>query len=202
MVTPQGGKRVNDADFEARISSLRRADPEAVAWMFETFRDDVERCFRRRPPEDRADMVQDVFVTAMTRLHSFQGQTEAVLRAWLRSIAFHRWHHRWEADQVRQRHAGMALELMLDVNPSHRAFADPTADPLLQVVERDVVGGLLRRLTPGQAEVVRAHVLEGRTTQEIAADWGVPKERVRGLYKRGMARLRSAGAGQELRGAA
>ncbi len=188
-----------ESRFGARMTDLKRGDSEAVAWMFANFKDDVERCFRRRPPEDRADMVQDVFVTAMIRLHTFEGDTEAVLRAWLRSIAFHRWHHRWEADQVRQRHQGPALEQLLELNPSHPAFRDHRMDPAVDVVDRDEVGNLLRMLTPRQAEVVRAHVLDGKSTQDIADSWGVPRERIRGLYKRGMARLR--GPRQDLRAA-
>ena len=193
---------MSEEDFATRVDGLRQGEPDAIAWMFETFRDDMDRCFRHRPPEDRADLVQDVFVTAIGRLHSFEGTREVVLRAWLRSIAFHRWHHRWEADQVRQRHAGMALDLLLEVNPTHSALSDELADPCLAVVENDVIGGLLRHLTPGQARVVRARVIEGRTTQEIAADWGVSRERVRGLYKRGMARLRVSASSRSLLGAA
>jgi len=179
-----------DEDFAAHLEGLRLAEPDAISWMFTAFRADVERCFRQRPPEDRADLVQDVFVTAITRLHSFRGDRPAVLRAWLKSIAFHRWHHRWEADLVRQRHAGVALEVLLDLHPSHPAFSDDRADPAMEIIERDVVGRLLRCLTPGQAQAVHAHVIEGKSTRQIAADWGVPRERVRGLYKRGMARLR------------
>lgn len=193
---------MSEDEFVARVVALRQGRPDAVEWMFQTFKDDVERCFRRRPPEDRADLVQDVFLTALTRLHSFQGEREAVLRAWLRSIAFHRWHHRWEADLVRQRHAGMPLELLLDVNPRHRALADQASDPSLGLVQRETVARVLSHLTPGQAEVVRAHVLEGKSTEQIARDWGVPKERVRGLYKRGMAKLRRCSDARELRGAA
>ncbi len=193
---------MSEDDFAARLKGLREGAPDAVEWMFSNFKDDVERCFRRRPAEDRADLVQDVFVTAITRLHSFQGEREVVLRAWLRSIAFHRWHHRWEADRVRQRHAGVPLEVLMEVNPSHRSLADRDSDPALRLLEREVVGTFLGRLTPGQAEVVRAHVLEGKSTEQIALDWGVPKERVRGLYKRGMARLRRCSDARELRGAA
>ncbi len=181
-----------EEDFAVHLDGLRHAEPEAISWMFTAFRDDVERCFRQRPPEDRADLVQDVFVTAITRLHTFQGDRAAVLRAWLKSIAFHRWHHRWEADLVRQRHAGVALEVLLELHPSHPAFSDERADPALTAIDRDVVGGLLGCLTPGQAKAVRAHVIEGKSTQQIAADWGVPRERVRGLYKRGMTRLRGS----------
>ena len=193
---------MSEDEFGDRVSALRRGEPEAVEWMFRTFKDDVERCFRRRPPEDRADLVQDVFVTAIVRLHSFQGDRESVLRAWLRSIAFHRWHHRWEADRVRQRHAGMPLEMLMDVNPRHRALADQGTDPCLGLVERETVKRVLDHLTPDQAEAVRAHVLDGKTTDQIAREWGVPKERVRALYKRGVARLRRCGAASELRGAA
>jgi len=193
---------VSEEAFADRMAALRQGDSDAVAWMFSTFRDDVERCFRRRPAEDRADLVQDVFVTAMLRLHSFRGDREVVLRAWLRTIAFHRWHHRWEADQVRRRYAGMAFETLLEVNPNHSALADQSADPLGEVVAREVVVSLLGRLTPGQAEVMRAHVLEGKSTQQIAADWGVPRERVRGLYKRGVAKLRMSEEARMLLGAA
>ena len=179
-----------EEDFSARIAALRRGDQDAIAWMFTAYASDVERCFRRRPPEDRRDLVQDVFVTAIVRIHTFQGDREVALRAWLRSIAFHRWHHRWEADLVRQRYRGPALEQLLELNPSHSAFRDPATDPAAEVASRDEVCTLLGQLTPRQAEVVRAHVLEGRSTQDIADSWGVPRERVRGLYKRGIARLR------------
>jgi len=191
-----------DDDFDAHLQGLRRGDPEAISWMFTTFRGDVERCFRQRPAEDRADLVQDVFLTAITRLHSFRGDRPSVLRAWLKSIAFHRWHHRWEADLVRQRYAGVALEVLLELHPSHPAFSDERADPALQAIEHDVVGSLLRCLTPGQAQAVHAHVIEGKSTQQIASDWGVPRERVRGLYKRGMARLRGAELTRSLVGGA
>jgi RNA polymerase sigma factor (sigma-70 family) len=92
----------------------------------------------------------------------------------------------------------MALDVLLEVNPSHAALSDERADPCLRVVENDVIGGVLGHLTPGQARVVRARVIEGRSTQEIAADWGVSRERVRGLYKRGMARLRGSASSRAL----
>lgn len=189
-------------EIEGWIQRLRSGDSEAVSWMFSTFKGDVERCFGRRPPEDRADLVQDVFAVAMTRLHTFRGDREASLRAWLRSIAFHRWHHRWEADQVRARHAGPSLEVLLDTHPSHGALQDVGEDPAQEVCQAESVQWVLSRLTPGQARVVHAHVIEGRTTRDIAASWGVPRERVRGLYKRAIVKLRSPECEQRLREAA
>lgn len=193
---------MEETDFATWIDSLRAGEPEAVAWMFNTFRSDVERCFGRRPPEDRADLVQDVFAVAIARLHTFEGNRAASLRAWLRSIAFHRWHHRWEADQVRARHAGPSLEVLLEAHPSHDAFRDGVTDPAASVCQAEALRAALSRLTPGQARVVHAHVIEGRTTREIAASWGVPRERVRGLYKRAIAKLRTADCAQGLREAA
>ncbi|MGH7611083.1 MAG: RNA polymerase sigma factor [Candidatus Dormibacteria bacterium] len=186
-------------DVGERLDGLRRGDSDAIAWMFSTFYGDVERCFGRRPAQDRADLVQDVFATAIVRLPTFQGVREASLRAWLRSIAFHRWHHRWEADQVRARHAGPALEALLAVNPGHEALADPDSDPFRTVAERDTISSVLGRLTVGQARVLRAHLVDGLTTGEIATDWGVPRERVRGLYKRAVAKLRSEELVRQLR---
>ncbi|MGH7691485.1 MAG: RNA polymerase sigma factor [Candidatus Dormibacteria bacterium] len=187
------------SEFESRIEALRRGDSEAVAWMFANFKDDVERCFGRRPPQDRADLVQDVFAVAITRLHTFQGEREASLRAWLRSIAFHRWHHRWEADQVRARHAGPSLEALLEAYPSHEAFRDSVTDPAEAACQVETVNWVFSRLTPGQARVVHAHLIEGKTTREIAASWGVPRERVRGLYKRAVSKLRTPDCAARLR---
>lgn len=181
---------MDDDEFEAQLAGIRAGDREALGWLFVHFKADVERCFRRRPAEERADLVQDVFVTALVRLPTFQGEREAVLRAWLRSIAFHRWHHLWEAEQVRRRHQAAPLELLLDLNPNHSAFRDSSPDPCSRAVASESVQGLLGQLTRRQAEVVSAHVLEGLSTQDIADLWGVPRERVRGLYKRGMAKLR------------
>ncbi|HUY24320.1 MAG TPA: sigma-70 family RNA polymerase sigma factor [Candidatus Saccharimonadales bacterium] len=193
---------MDEREFATWIDPLRAGRPDAVAWMFANFRGDVERCFGRRPPEDRADLVQDVFAVAITRLHTFEGDREATLRAWLRSIAFHRWHHRWEADQVRARHSGPALEVLLETNPGHHAFRDLGTDPSSAVCQSEMVRALLCLLTPGQARVVQAHLVEGRTTREIASDWGVPRERVRGLYKRAICKLRRSDCGDWLREAA
>ncbi len=184
---------MSDADFAIRVEDLREGRAEALTWMFSTFRGDVERCFWRRSPEEREDLVQDVFATALVRIGTFQGEREASLRAWLRSIAFHRWHHRWEADEVRARYAGPSLEALLEQNPSHESLGDASADPAASVCEAESIQLMLSRLTPGQARVVRAHLIEGRTTREIANAWGVPRERVRGLYKRAICRLRSDG---------
>lgn len=193
---------MDQAECDRWIPRLRAGDADAMAWMFSAFKGDVERCFGRRPPEDRADLVQDVFAIAMTRVHTFEGDREGSLRAWLRSIAFHRWHHRWEADQVRARHAGPSLEVLLDTHPGHGALQDRGTDPALAVCQAETVDWLLARLTPGQARVVHAHLIEGRTTREIALNWGVPRERVRGLYKRAIVKLRSAECAERLRDAA
>jgi len=188
--------------FAERVERLRARDPESIAWMFATFRADVARCFGQRPPEDQADLVQDVFATAIVRLPSFAGDQEIVLRAWLRRIAFHRWHHRWAADCVRARHAGPGLEALLALHPNHPALVAGTAPPDVLVVERRLVATLLERLTPRQAQVVRAHLLEGCTTAEIARRSGMTSEGVRGLYKRGLARLRRDDTARQLLDAA
>ncbi len=185
-------------NFAERVVRLRARDPESIAWMFATFRSDVARCFGQRPPQDQADLVQDVFTTAIVRLPTFGGDQEVVLRAWLRRIAFHRWHHRWEADRVRARHAGPGLEALLAVHPNHPALVAGTRAPDVLVLERRLIEGLLNRLTARQAMVVRAHVLEGRTTAEIARTAGMSAEGVRGLYKRGLARLRSDATARRL----
>jgi RNA polymerase sigma factor (sigma-70 family) len=90
----------------------------------------------------------------------------------------------------------------LETHPGHDAFKDPRIDPSGAVCQADIVQALLSRLTSGQARVVHAHLIEGRTTREIAADWGVPRERIRGLYKRAISKLRSAECADWLREAA
>lgn len=193
---------MEEAEFAMQINPLRAGEPAAVSWMFDKFKGDVERCFGHRPPEDRADLVQEVFAVAITRLHTFEGAREASLRAWLRSIAFHRWHHRWEAELVRARHAGPRLEVLLDTQPSHEALRDDGNDPAGLVCQTETVRWVLAQLTPGQARVVYAHLIEGLTTREIAASWGVPRERVRGLYKRAISKLRTVECADRLREAA
>ncbi len=189
-------------EFSDRVRSLRQNEAQAIEWMFVEFKADVERCFGRRPPEDRADLVQDVFLTAIRRIHTFEGESEATLRAWLRSIAFHRWHHRWEAEQVRSRYAGPPIELLLDCGQPDGSLADEGADPAAAVAERQLVDRMLQDLTPRQATVVRAKIIQGLTTADIANSWQVPHERVRGLYKRGVARLRTERWRDALKGAA
>ena len=166
---------MDDGEFATWIDPLRAGRPDAVAWMFANFRGDVERCFGRRPPEDRADLVQDVFAVAITRLHTFEGDREATLRAWLRSIAFHRWHHRWEAKPEFGRGTPVPLwNLSLGHIPATR-ISRPWHRPVqCGLSSRDGAGTPMPAHSLGRPESCKPTSLRGAPPREIASDWGVP----------------------------
>jgi RNA polymerase sigma-70 factor (ECF subfamily) len=74
-----------------------------------------------------------------------------------------------------------------------RLFDRPARDREIEdVLDRDEVGRLLRRLTERQRAIVVAHYYLGRTHEEIAAELGISRGTVSATLSQSLARMREA----------
>ena len=184
-----------------RLAALRAGDGEAFGWLYQAYAREVRKSFWKRPIEEQEDLTQDVFVTAMQRIHTFRGESEPQLMAWLRSIAFHGWAHLADKESVRRRrHAGSleAREARAESRSGSESggsvapqYADTARSSEELVQDEALVQGLLALLTPGQRDVFQRHVMAGEGLSDMARRMGVSPEKVRGLYKRAVRTLRT-----------
>jgi RNA polymerase sigma factor (sigma-70 family) len=124
-----------------------------------------------------------VFVELVRSLHRFEGD-EAGFRSWVFTIA-----HRRLID-ARRASTRRPVELASaeDLEPA----LPPTDDEpfLLERAGTEEVLALLERLGDDQREVLVLRLVAGLTTREVAEVTGRSTEAVKGLAKRGLARLR------------
>ena len=184
-----------------RLAALRAGDGEAFGWLYQAYAREVRKSFWKRPIEEQEDLTQDVFVTAMQRIHTFRGESEPQLMAWLRSIAFHGWAHLAEKEAVRRRYDAGSVEARQAraenrLGSERSGFSAPQyADPARRtedlVQDEALVRSLLALLTPGQRAVFQRHVMTGEGLADMARRMGVSPEKIRGLYKRAVRTLRT-----------
>jgi len=127
----------------------------------------------RVPPADAEDLVQDVFVAAMSRLGELRA-TEA-FRGWLGAIARHR-----ATDYFRDGRRRADATNRAGMNHSAAARADRG----LVTLE------LIRHLPEAYREPLIMRLVEGMTGPEIAAQTGLTPDSVRVNLCRGMKMLR------------
>ena len=124
----------------------------------------------RVPRHEVDDLVQDVFLTAYTRLHELRDPL--AFGGWLATIARHR-----ATDHLRRAHEQVPLP---DDLPGGAAFEPET----LAVLEA------VRRLPEAYRETLLMRLVEGMTGQEIAERTGLSAGSVRVNLHRGMKMLR------------
>jgi len=127
----------------------------------------------RVPPADAEDLVQDVFMAAMTRLAELR--TAAAFRGWLGAIA-----RRRAIDYFRdgRRRAESSAET------EYRGLAAGGEDRALVTLD------LVRHLPEAYRETLIMRLVEGMTGPEIARQTGLTPESVRVNLCRGMKMLR------------
>jgi RNA polymerase sigma-70 factor, ECF subfamily len=141
---------------------------------------------RTSSAELAADLTAEVFAAALASSRRFRpGKAPAV--AWLYGIA----NHKLAASRNRGR---------VEERARRRLPAEPLllTDEALERVEAladaersaEIVNELLERLPPDQHDAVRAHILEGRDYEEIAADLECSQAVVRQRVSRGLQTLR------------
>jgi RNA polymerase sigma-70 factor (ECF subfamily) len=147
---------------------------------------------RLLPPDDAADLIQDVLLRVMQGLPSFAGAEDHSFLAWLRAVTLNRWRDLARRAAVRPRTAdSAALEAVAG------------GDDLAAVITAEDRHVLIRRAlqimqTDFEPTTWRAcweRVVAGRPAAEVAAELGVAVAVVYSATYRVIRRLRSELAG-------
>lgn len=109
---------------------------------------------------DREDAESEAFLAVWKSFESYRGESDPC--GWMYSVARRTAAKRVVEPQVRQRKVTQRLESFT------RPASAPGSDHRL--ADLDLVAFILSALDPDHAEVLRLHVLEGKSYQEIAAD--------------------------------
>jgi RNA polymerase sigma-70 factor (ECF subfamily) len=142
---------------------------------------------RLLPPDEAADLIQDVLLVVMQKLPSFKGEENRTFLAWLRAVMLNRCRDLGRRAAVRPEHLdGAALD----------AFAG--AD-LVEVDASDARNFLIRRalqimqsdFAPTTWRACWESVAAGRPAAEVAAELGVSIDVVYAATYRVIKRLRS-----------
>jgi RNA polymerase sigma-70 factor (ECF subfamily) len=133
----------------------------------------VERTLGRLvgPVADLEDLVQTVFLEAMSSLSRFRG--EASFKTWLISIAVHTGQHYLRAGRIRR-------HLPLDLVPEEAVRRDPDHDR--QIDERRLAPELHRLLdgiSPKKRIALLLYVVEGYSIEEVASLMGASETATR-----------------------
>jgi RNA polymerase sigma-70 factor, ECF subfamily len=134
----------------------------------------------RVPPEEAADLVQDVFLSAMRQLRGLR--TAGAFRGWLAAIARNR-----AMDYFRQARPQAPFE---DNVKQEAGFHDGAFDAL-EILDA------IRRLPEAYRETLILRLVEGMTGPEIAHQTGLTADSVRVNLCRGMKMLRGLLGGVE-----
>jgi RNA polymerase sigma-70 factor (ECF subfamily) len=147
---------------------------------------------------DPSDVVQQTLMEAYEKRDQFRGQTSGAQAAWLRQILARnvadslRAQARLKRDVSRVR----SLEAELDQSSARLglwlANDQPTPSEAAQHHEQAILlASALARLPENQREALILHYMQGRTLEEIGAQFVRTKSSIAGLLKRGLKQLRA-----------
>jgi RNA polymerase sigma-70 factor (ECF subfamily) len=145
------------------LAGCRAGDQQAIEELFRAHAALVERVLGRLvgPVADLEDLVQSVFLEAISSLSRFRG--EASFKTWLLSIAVHLGQHYLRAGKVRR-------HVPLDLVPEEAVRGVPDHDRRLD--ERRLapeLHRLLDRIAPKKRIALLLYVVEGHSIEEVAA---------------------------------
>jgi RNA polymerase sigma-70 factor, ECF subfamily len=157
---------------EALVLAARQGDRAAFAQLYRRFSSMVHGVLLARvAPQDAEDLVQDVFLLALRRLHTLR--KDAAFPGWLAVIARNR-----ARDHRRRRVETVEIS---EGDAASDASRDTEADSALAAI---------RALPEAYRETLVLRLVEGMTGDEIAARTGLTPGSVRVNLHRGMKLLR------------
>jgi RNA polymerase sigma-70 factor (ECF subfamily) len=177
-------RRSSPSPTDLRIADgLRRGDPDAVRALYAEYgpRTLAEISATLGDRNAAEDVFQQVLLEAWLRCDSYD-PARASLRTWLATIARSR-----AIDHLRRR----IPEPLDPTDATEDRAARWQREPCADVVDRMVVDGLLARLSPGEAEVVRLHFHLGFSQSQIVARTGIPLGTVKSRLASALRRLRA-----------
>lgn len=165
-------------DHAALLSAARRGDPDAFGALYRLHARFVQAIVLARVPPDAADdLVQDVFVLAMAKLH--QLRDDAAFLGWLATLARHR-----AADWRRRRRDTVALDEVHEHELSRDATSEATAADARAAIDA------IRALPEAYRETLLLRLVSELSGDEIAARTGLTPGSVRVNLHRGLTLLR------------
>jgi RNA polymerase sigma factor (sigma-70 family) len=169
--------------FDRTLRGARRGRQRAWDAIYRDLAPPLLGYLRAQRAPDPEDLVGEVFVELVRSLHRFEGD-EAGFRSWVFTIAHRR--------LIDARRASTRRPVELASTEDLEPALPPTDDEpfLLERAGTEEVLALLDRLGDDQREVLVLRLVAGFTTREVAEVTGRSTEAVKGLAKRGLARLR------------
>jgi RNA polymerase sigma-70 factor (ECF subfamily) len=153
---------MNEAEL---IAAARAGDESAFSELYNLHHRYVRAIGRSiLPTDDLDDMCQETFLSAFTRLGSFEGNAQ--FRTWLSRIALNRC--LMILRNKRRGGQGQSQTVGIDENPDHSGLC--SVDKHLEgLPDRMYVEQLLLRLTPAQREALELAYVEEMSAAQIAA---------------------------------
>lgn len=169
----------HDSSDEELVHAAQSGDRAAFGFLYERYARMVHGILLARvPPPAVEDLVQEVFLRAMSRLKSLRDATH--FGGWLATIARNR-----AADFFRQSKSGnVPLEDSADTEPESKGASSPDK------AEARAILAAIRTLPEAYRETLILRLVEGMTGPEIAERTGLTHGSVRVNLHRGMQQLR------------
>ncbi|WBO24049.1 sigma-70 family RNA polymerase sigma factor [Sphingomonas abietis] len=167
--------RVDDADeWGALMAAAQGGHGGAYRRLLGELREWLVRYFARRLPQGSVDdAVQDTLIAIHEKRHTYDPARP--FRPWLAAVARYKW-----IDRLRAMGRERTEELPEAIGvASHEAA----------VTSAVVLGGLLDRLKPAQAEAIRLVKLQGFSVEEASARTGQSASLIKVNIHRGLGRL-------------
>ena len=173
------------------LEGLRAGDAEAWRRFVRLYGPSVYRWCRRWPlsKEDVADVFQDVFATVNRSIGDFQRDAEGSFRGWLWTITRSR-----AADHLRRRQGEPSAAGGTDAQQQMAAIPDPLSEdapPPIDGLTIHAAEALVRAEFEERTwQLFSRSVIDGQSTAQVAAEFGVSPGAVRQARYRVLKRLR------------
>jgi len=170
-----------DDSARRAVRLARHGDPEGGDWLFDCYHRFVLRyAIGRLGDIDLAeDVTQEVFVAAVTSIHTLRGDASSAIEGWLLGIARHK---------IIDRRRRLASDARREVAPASSPPAD-AAEVAIQRLSVAEVRRAMDRLSDAQREVVTRRFVLDQSLEEVAASMRKPVGAVKSLQHRALASL-------------
>lgn len=167
--------------FRDSLVAAKHGDETAFTMLFRFAQPAVLRYLRVISRDRAEDLAGETWVQVVRGLDSFEATEPQAFRAWVLSIARHRW-----LDDQRAR--GRRPEIVAQEVPDRAGDADVAA-AVDEMMSTEAALALIARLPPDQAEVVTLRYIADLDVAAVAATLGKEPGAVRVLAHRGLRRL-------------
>lgn len=193
--------KAEPADQSEILERLNADGPRALASYFECYRERLRNVVNARidrrllPRVDSSDVIQEAFLTAVSRLDEYIANPAMSFYPWLRfltrqhAIAVHRHHfHSQKRDPSREASTGdpRVETLMAQLSEEVRS---PQSE-VITAEDRDRIRELLNQLTPHDREILTLVHLQQLSVVEAAVRLDLAPETARKRHFRAMKRLK------------